>query len=79
MRRPATWLVLLPPLQGEGWGGDGVGVRANPMRHPIPLPASPLKGEVTTPASPLKGEVTTPASSSKGEVRLAARGGRAQE
>jgi hypothetical protein len=68
MRRPATCLVLLPPLQGEGWGGDGVGVRASPIRHPIPLPASPLKGEVTTPASPLMGE-----------EKLAARGGRAQE
>jgi tRNA-dihydrouridine synthase A len=33
----------LPPLQGEGWGGDGVKRGDSP--NPIPLPASPLKGE----------------------------------
>ncbi|MDP2752656.1 MAG: hypothetical protein Q8O31_08660, partial [Rhodocyclaceae bacterium] len=34
--------VNLPPLQGEGWGGDGV---LRGILPPIPLPASPLKGE----------------------------------
>jgi hypothetical protein len=35
-------LVELPPLQGEGWGGDGL---VPARHHPIPLPTSPLKGE----------------------------------
>jgi 3-hydroxymyristoyl/3-hydroxydecanoyl-(acyl carrier protein) dehydratase/1-acyl-sn-glycerol-3-phosphate acyltransferase len=34
---------VLPPLQGEGRGGDGVSAGAS--TKPIPLPASPLKGE----------------------------------
>jgi len=40
MRRYAIALFKLPPLQGEGWGGDGLGAT-----KPIPLPTSPLKGE----------------------------------
>jgi len=45
LRRP-----FLPPLQGEGRGGDGVWVRANSRQNPIPLPPSPLKGEARTAA-----------------------------
>ena len=36
--------VFLPPLQGEGWGGDGV-YCINTSSYPIPLLTSPLKGE----------------------------------
>jgi hypothetical protein len=35
-------LVELPPLQGEGWGGDGI---VSARKRSIPLPTSPLKGE----------------------------------
>ncbi len=35
--------ALLPPLQGEGWGGDGF--QLQPTLNPTPLLASPLKGE----------------------------------
>ncbi|MDP2815853.1 MAG: hypothetical protein Q8O19_04160, partial [Rectinemataceae bacterium] len=31
-----------PPLQVDGWGGDGV---LRGILPPIPLPASPVKGE----------------------------------
>ncbi|MDP2751365.1 MAG: hypothetical protein Q8O31_01985, partial [Rhodocyclaceae bacterium] len=42
--------VNLPPLQGEGWGGDGV---LRGILPPIPLPASPLKGEeICVPTGP---------------------------
>jgi len=34
-----------PPLQGEGWGGDGFYV-VSTSSYPIPLLTSPLKGEV---------------------------------
>jgi hypothetical protein len=35
----------LPPLQGEGRGGDGAKLPQSTTPSPIPLPASPLKGE----------------------------------
>ena len=42
----------LPPLQGEGWGGDGatgyimdISLKVRASSAPIPLPTSPLKGE----------------------------------
>jgi hypothetical protein len=34
-------MATLPPLQGEGWGGDGVIV----TQKPIPILAFPLKGK----------------------------------
>jgi hypothetical protein len=40
---PWPELSVLPPLQGEGRGGDGV--RSAATTKPIPLPTSPLKGE----------------------------------
>jgi hypothetical protein len=74
--------LFLPPLQGEGWGGDGVRFRASSMPNPIPLPASPLKGEVRTAAcggrAAMAHPIPLPASPLKGEVKSAARG-RAQE
>ena len=36
--------IQLPPLQGEGRGGDGVN-KVVTSSHPIPLLTSPLKGE----------------------------------
>ena len=40
------WILalLLPPFQGEGWGGDGFKLGASQSK-PIPNPAFPLKGK----------------------------------
>jgi hypothetical protein len=41
-----TTAALLPPLQGEGWGGDGVAVDARSVAGPTPSPPNPpLEGE----------------------------------
>ena len=37
--------LRFPPLQGEGWGGDGFRLCRTARAKPIPLLASPLKGE----------------------------------
>jgi hypothetical protein len=45
MRRESI-IERLPPLQGEGWGGDGLIHEGDRFAgEPIPLPTSPLKGE----------------------------------
>ena len=41
-------MFLLPPFQGEGWGGDGVSaakLHSESTTKPIPYPTFPLKGK----------------------------------
>ncbi|OYW36859.1 MAG: hypothetical protein B7Z35_11415 [Hydrogenophilales bacterium 12-61-10] len=42
---PFSVTAKLPPLQGEGWGGDGVGMPIKLLSHvPHPPPSLPLEG-----------------------------------
>jgi glycine dehydrogenase len=51
MQDVETLLNLLPPLQGEGRGGDGLRAATTGSASPIPHPTSPLKGEGFLPAT----------------------------
>src|SRR5438045_426139 len=50
--RPTSFAdCWLPPLQGEGWGGDGFAMTAHTHPHPVP----PLEGEGTVYESSVHG------------------------
>ena len=49
----------LPPLQGEGRGGDGVRAESPGLPPPIPHPTSPLKGEERSLPTPASNEINT--------------------